>query len=47
MSKRKLFALLVSGAVMMALGISCIPNIGGTFTLAGILNMLGLGGTTG
>ena len=37
MSKRKLLALLVSGAVMVALGINCIPNIGSVFNLFGLL----------
>jgi hypothetical protein len=40
MSKRKLLALLVSGAVVMALGVNCIPNIGGTFNLWDFLNSL-------
>ena len=38
MSKHKVLALLVSGAIMVALGISCIPNIGSAFNLLGLLN---------
>jgi len=37
MSKRKLLALLVSGAVMVALGMNCIPNIGSLSDLLGLL----------
>lgn len=35
MSKHKVLALLISGGVMMAL--NCIPNIGSTFNLLGLL----------
>jgi hypothetical protein len=30
MCKRKLLALLLSGGFMLALGLNCLPNIGGT-----------------
>lgn len=36
MSKHKIMALLVlAGGCMMALGMNCIPNIGGTLNLTG------------
>jgi hypothetical protein len=30
MSKYKIFALLLSGGIVVALGLNCLPNIGGT-----------------
>jgi len=43
MSKSKFFALLLSGGVLLALGLNCLPNIGGGLNFQQILNNL-LGG---
>lgn len=37
MSRKKMMALLVAGWVL-ALGLNCIPNIGGAFNLANLFN---------
>jgi len=41
MSKRKVFALLLSGGFVMALGLNCLPNIGGTQFLDFFTNLVG------
>jgi hypothetical protein len=37
MSKRKVLALLLSGGFLVALGLNCLPNIGGSFVIPELL----------
>jgi hypothetical protein len=37
MSKRKVLVLLLSGGFMMALGLNCLPNIGGSLVIPNLV----------